>query len=97
MATFVSTVRFTAQGLSNIAQTQQRAADFTAAAEAMGVKIRDIFWTLGAFDGLVLFDAPDEETATAAMLRLSVGGNVKTQTCRAFNAEEIGTVLEKMA
>ena len=31
----------------------------------MGVKVRDIFWTLGHFDGVIVFDAPDDETAPA--------------------------------
>lgn len=57
----------------------------------------DIFWTLGQFDGLIVFDAPDEETATAAMLHLGSLGNVQTQTSRAFRAAEMKKVLETVA
>ena len=41
-------------------------------------------------------EAPDEETATALMLHLGSFGNVRTQTARAFNAEEMDAVLGKL-
>jgi uncharacterized protein with GYD domain len=52
---------------------------------------------MGAYDGLILFDAPDDETATAAMLSLGSRDNVTTQTLRAFNATEVGKILAKIS
>jgi uncharacterized protein with GYD domain len=97
MATFVSTVRFTPQGVKAISETTRRAASFKAAAKKMGVKVTSIFWTLGAFDGLLVFEAPDDETATAAMLQLGAVGNAQTTTARAFTAAEMDAVLAKMS
>ena len=82
MATFVSTVQFTDQGMKDIKSTCKRAAAFKTAAAGMGVEIHNIFWTLGPFDGVVVFEAPDDETATALMLQLGSFGNVQTQTAR---------------
>ena len=96
MATFLSTVKFTEQGLKDIDQSCQRAAAFEAVATEMGANVRDIFWTLGSFDGLVAFDAPDEETAAAIMLKISAAGNVHTQTTRAFSASEMQNILAKL-
>ena len=59
-------------------------------------KVGAIYWTLGAFDGLIVFDAPDEETCTALMLQLGSLGNVQTTTARAFTAAEMDKVLAKM-
>ena len=70
MATFISTIKFTEQGIQNIKDTCKRSNAFKAAAKKMGVKVQDIYWTLGPFDGLLVFNAPDEETATALMLHL---------------------------
>ena len=70
MATFISTIKFTEQGIQNIKDTCKRANAFKATAKKMGVKVQGIYWTLGRFDGLLLIDAPDEETATALMLDL---------------------------
>ncbi len=93
MATFVSTIHFTVQGMSAIRDTCKRAAAVKAAGRKMGVKVTDVFWTLGAFDGLLIFDAADEETATAFLLHVGSLGNVKTQTARAFTAAEMEKIL----
>ena len=63
----------------------------------MGAKVTSVFWTLGAYDGLVIFEAPDEETATALMLHVGSQGNVQTATSRAFNAAEMDQVLAKLS
>ena len=59
--------------------------------------MKEIYWTLGAFDGVILFDAPDDETATALMLSVSSLGNVQTRTVRGFDAREMDGILSKMS
>jgi uncharacterized protein with GYD domain len=93
MATFISTIKFTPQGVTTIRDTCKRAASFKAAAKKMGVKVTDQFWTLGPFDGVIIFEAPDDQTATALMLQLGAQGNVQTQTARAFTATEMDKIL----
>ena len=53
-------------------------------------------WTLGAYDGLLVFEAPDDITATALLLHLGSLGNVQTTTARAMTAPEMDAVLAKM-
>jgi uncharacterized protein with GYD domain len=96
MATYVTTIKFTDQGEKNIQQTTKRAASFKATAKKMGVKVVGQYWTLGAFDGLLIYEAPDEETATAVMLYLGSLDNVHTSTARAFVAAEMEAVLAKL-
>ena len=97
MATYISTVQFTDQGMKGIKDTCKRAAAFKTSAKNMGVEVKSIFWTLGPVDGLVIFDAPEDETATAAMLHLGSFGNVHTQTARAYQAEEMESILGKLS
>jgi uncharacterized protein with GYD domain len=97
MATFISTIKFTAQGIQAIGETTKRATAVKSAAKKMGVKVTSIYWTLGPNDGLLVFEAPDDETATALMLHLGALGNVQTNTSRAFSAAEMDNVLAKMS
>jgi uncharacterized protein with GYD domain len=97
MATFITTIKFTKQGVKAIVETKKRADAFKAAAKKMGVKVNEIYWTLGAFDGAIVFDAPDDETASAALLHLGTLGNVQTTTVRAFNGAEMGEILSKLS
>lgn len=93
MATYISTIKFTQKGLEGIHETAKRANAFKATAKKMGVKVTSIYWTLGYFDGVIVFDAPDEETASAAMLQLSLQGNVHTTTARAYDSAEMEKVV----
>ena len=96
MATFISLVNFTQQGVAAYKDSPQRAAKFRAMAEKAGAKVEKVYWTMGSHDAVVLMDAADAETAAAVMLGLSSLGNVKTQTMRAFDAAEIKEIIAKV-
>jgi uncharacterized protein with GYD domain len=96
MATYVLLLNFTDQGIRNIKDTAKRAEAFKKIADKTGAKVKEVYWTLGQYDGVLIFEAPEEATATALGLSLGTLGNVRTQTLRAFSAEEIGRVLSKM-
>ena len=51
---------------------------------------------MGAYDVVVLLDAPDDETMTAFALKVSSMGSVKTHTTRAFRREEMEGILAKI-
>jgi uncharacterized protein with GYD domain len=93
MPTFITTMHFTEQGIKAHRDTCDRAAAFKATAKKMGIKVTGIYWTLGAFDGVIVCEAPDEETLTAAMLHLGSLGYIRTQTARAFDAAEMQKIL----
>ena len=93
MATFITTLHFTEQGVKAARDTCDRAASFKAAARKMGVKVTGLYWTLGAFDGVIILEAPDEATATAALLHLGALGNLRSQTARAFDTAEMRKIL----
>ena len=97
MATFISTVKFTDQGMKDIKATCKRAEAFKSSAANLGAEVKSIFWTLGPFDGIIVFDASDDETATALMLHLGSFGNVHTQTARAYQAAEMEQILGKLS
>ena len=96
MATFITTVKFTQQGIKGIDETTKRVAALKAAGKKLGVKVTDIYWTLGDHDGVLIFEAADDETATTFLLHLGAAGNVHTTTCRAFTAAEMDKILAKV-
>ena len=96
MATYVVLVSFTDQGVRNIKQTTERAKALAAAGTKLGVKVKDTFWTLGAYDAVLVADAPDDEAMTALCLSVGSLGNIRTQTMRAYSADEMSKILPKM-
>jgi uncharacterized protein with GYD domain len=96
MATFITSVKFTQQGVKDIDHTTKRAAIFKSEAKKLGAKVKEIYWTLGDYDGLLILEAPNEETATAVILHLGAMGNVHTSTRRAFTASEMDEIITKV-
>jgi uncharacterized protein with GYD domain len=96
MATYVVLLKFTEHGVKDIKDSRKRAAELKAHAKKHGIEVKEQFWCMGAYDGLLIFDAADDETATAAMLSLSMRGNVTTQTLRSFRETEIDKILGKL-
>ena len=96
MATFIALIDFTEQGIRNIKETVNRSDSLVATAEKMGIKIRDVFWTSGVHDGVLIFEAPDDETASALMLYIGSLGNVRTQSLRAYGKSEMNKIIAQM-
>ena len=51
---------------------------------------------MGAYDVVVMFDAPNDETMSAFLLKIGSMGNVKSHTLRAFRKEEMEGILAKI-
>jgi uncharacterized protein with GYD domain len=88
--------QFTQQGIANIKNTAKRAEDFRLMASAHGVTVKEIFWTLGQYDVVVIGEARDEISMAALSMSAGALGNARTQTLRAFSETEIKTVLGRM-
>jgi uncharacterized protein with GYD domain len=55
-----------------------------------------MYWTLGQYDQVCVFDAPDDETAAGVLLAADMLGNIRTQTFPAFTALEMEKILTKV-
>src|SRR5438094_10051750 len=95
MATYISLVQFTDKGIHAAKETTQRVADWAAKVQSMGVTIKQMYWTLGHYDQVCVFEAPDDETAASVLLSADILGNIRTQTMRAFTSSEMKMILDK--
>jgi len=97
MATYIVLTTFTDQGIHNVKDTTKRADGVKELAKKFGVTAKEFFWTLGTYDVVAIFEAPDDASMTALGLAIGAAGNVRTQTLRAFSREEMNKVLAKLA
>ena len=93
MATYISLVQFTEKGFQSAKETTHRLAEWAAKVQSMGVSIKQMYWTLGQYDQVCVFEAPDDETAASALLSADMLGNIRTQTLRAFTSVEMEKIL----
>src|SRR5213596_1035537 len=94
MPMYISLVQFTDKGIQAAKETTQRVTDWAAKVKPMGVSIKDMYWTLGHYDQVCVFEAPDDETAASVLLAAEMLGNIRTQTMRAFTSSEMKSILE---
>jgi uncharacterized protein with GYD domain len=95
MATYIALCNFTDQGIRNVKDTVKRADMVKEAAQKAGLKM-DLMWTLGSYDIVVTFEAPNDAALTAFALSIGAAGNIRSQTLRAFNRDEMMAILAKM-
>ena len=96
MATYIVLNNFTEQGIRSIRETTNRAGAVREMARKFGVTLKDIYWTLGEYDVVAIFESPDEASITALTLAIGQAGNVRTQMLRAFDEKEMKGVLAKL-
>jgi uncharacterized protein with GYD domain len=97
VATYIVLTNFTDQGVRTAKDTTKRADAVKEAAKKFGVTVKEFYWTLGSYDVVGIFEAPDDESMTALGLAIGASGNVRTQTLRAFSRAEMNGVLAKLA
>jgi len=58
----------------------------------IGLRVKEIYWTLGRYDAIAILDAPDEKVAMKSSLER--GDNMKSETLVAIPAEEARKLVD---
>lgn len=95
MATFISLVNLTDQGIRNVKDSPDRYEAFKAVAAKSGVAVKTVLYTVGQYDMLLIVEG-DEPAVLAAMLKVSSLGNVRMQTLRGFSIDEMRKIIAGM-
>jgi uncharacterized protein with GYD domain len=95
MPTFIVLTNWTEQGIKAFEDSPSRAEAGREEMAKLGVSRREIFWTVGPYDEVLICDAPDIESMTAAALRMGGAGNVRTTTLRAYTREEFNQIAQR--
>jgi uncharacterized protein with GYD domain len=96
MPRYVVLVSWTEQGVRNAKQTLQRTDSGGELADKHGLKLEQAYWTVGPYDTVTIFEAPDDEALSAHLLEIGSLGNVRTTTLRAYNEEEMSGILQRL-
>lgn len=96
MATYVSLLKLTQQGIKDIKGGPARLDSAKKAVAAMGGKMTAFYLTLGAYDVVVVTELPDDEAAARFALATGSLGNVSTETLRAFTEDEYRKIIASL-
>jgi len=96
VATYISLVSFTDQGIRNVKDSPARFEAFRAMAEKAGASVKGVWYTVGTCDMVTIVEGPDD-AVTPLLLKVGSLGNVRSQTMRAFSVDEMRSMLAQMA
>ena len=96
MPTYISLVNLTSQAAKDPKGITSRVADAHKLFESFGAKLKEVYLVTGQYDYVAIAEAPDDETAAAAVLSLVARGNVRTQTLRAFTPAEVERIVSRI-
>ena len=96
MATYITLLHFTQQGMKNIKQGPDRLDTAKQAFKAAGAEIKNFYLTMGQYDAVLVAEAPDDETVAKIALSIGSQGNIQTQTFRAFQESEYRKIISAL-
>ncbi len=96
MATFITLLRYSQQGITTVKQAPGRIDAARQAYRALGAELKALYLVMGRYDFVALVEAPDDATAAKAALALGSKGNVSSETLRAFTEDEFRKIVAEL-
>ncbi|HEV2545716.1 MAG TPA: GYD domain-containing protein [Stellaceae bacterium] len=84
MTTYVMLTKWTEKGMVNVKESPKRLDAAKKALKEMGGEFKSVYMTMGDYDLVAIYDAPDDAIAARFTLILGMLGNVRTTTLKAF-------------
>ncbi len=84
MTTYVMLTKWTEQVMRQVKDSPKRLDSAKTALKEMGGEFKFFYMTMGDYDLVAVYDAPDDAVAARFTLILGMLGNVRTTTLKAF-------------
>ena len=94
MPHYITLMRWTSKGLAGLPGWRERVEEGERIIHGAGGRLVGVYVTLGRYDVVEIFEAPDDETAYGILLELSRSGNVSTETLRAFTRADAEKIVK---
>ena len=93
MPSYITLFQFTQQGQQNMKEIPNRVEQARANMQKMGIELKSWHVTMGQYDVVAVFEAPNDEAAARMSLAICSQGNARTETSRAFTLDEFKKIL----
>jgi uncharacterized protein with GYD domain len=93
MATFISLLNYTDQGIRNAKGGPERQQQAEDQLRQLGGRFIENYLTMGEYDYVLVWEAPDDEAAARFMLTVGSAGNIRSKTLKAFTRDQAKGVL----
>jgi uncharacterized protein with GYD domain len=96
MPHYISLMRWTSQGLAGLPGWRERVEEGQRTIESTGGRLVGVYVTLGRYDVVEIFEAPDDEVAVEILMKLQRYGAEHSETLRAFTRDEAEEIVRRL-
>lgn len=96
MTAYVMLVRWTDQGMRQVKDSPNRLDKAKSALKEMGGEFKAVYMTMGDYDLVFVYEAPDDAVAARFSLMLGTLGNVRTTTLKAFPEQAYREIINSL-
>jgi uncharacterized protein with GYD domain len=96
MAHYISLMRWTSKGLAGLPSWRERVEEGERVIEEAGGHLIGVYVTLGRYDVVEIFEAPDDEVAIEILMKLQRFGAEHTETLRGFTREQAEEIVRRL-
>ena len=96
MPHYISLMRWTSQGMAGLPAWRERVEEGERIVEEAGGRLIGVYVTLGRYDVVEIFEAPDDEKAAEILMKLQRHGAEHTETLRGFTREEAEAIIRRL-
>jgi uncharacterized protein with GYD domain len=94
MPTYITLLNWTQKGIENVEGSLDRDEAGAEIVESEGGEVKDVYYTMGTYDNVVISEFPDDESYAKAILKVESEGYTTGQTLKALPEEIIGEFPE---
>jgi uncharacterized protein with GYD domain len=95
MPVYITLMKWTSQGMGGIPAWRDRVEEAERLIQERGGRLIDAYVTLGRYDVVEIFEAPNDETAYQVLIEVARHGQVTTETLRAFTRAEAEKIVKR--
>ena len=96
MPTYISLLRFTQKGVESIKEGPARLDRAKQAFRAAGGELKAFYLVTGRYDAVVISEMPNDEAVARVALANASGGNIRSETSRAFTEDEYRNIVKSL-
>jgi uncharacterized protein with GYD domain len=93
---YISLMRWTTQGVAGLPAWRERVEEGERTITEAGGTLIGVYVTLGRYDVVEIFEAPDDEVAIEILMKLQRHGAEQTETLRAFTRQEAEDIVKRL-
>lgn len=97
MNTYILLASWTDQGVRNLKDSPSRLEAAKQAIKRLGGEFKSFHMTMGAHDMVVIYEAPSDEVSARYTLAIAQGGNLRTQTLKAFSEAQYRDIIGSLS